>query len=77
MSGDVTFTQSLEKVVPVFEFGHLDIGVTYFMGSMGVAAGDCRDAVFPGEGSRLCCRAEQRTSGVKNFDNVNLTGQFF
>ncbi len=50
MSGNVAFFQSLKEVILAIEFRHLNIGVTYFIKSMGITASAFGDAILSGKG---------------------------
>ena len=46
MSGNVALFQGLKEVILAIEFRHFNIGVTYFMKSMGIAAGAFDEAIL-------------------------------
>ena len=53
VSMNISFSQSLEIIVPAIEFRHIYIGVAYFIGAVGIAASTARDTVLISKGLRF------------------------
>ena len=62
MSGNVTLGQSLKEVIFAIEFGHLNIGITYFIESMGITAGAFGDAILSAKARALAELLEENSS---------------
>ena len=77
MSKYLSLAQGLQKIIFIFEFGQLDIGIAYFKGGMRVTARRGRKMIGQREVAGHICGLFQRSAGVKYFHHINLVFDFF